>query len=127
MITVTIWHNLTSDRARPGHRDAGRLQPGNPMVRVFAYHADPAGRSPDTIAEEAFAICNGHPSDAGGQDLSRRYYQRELRSLSFPGNRRCCSRSCCLHRSIVWSRSSPRWSAQCGVWRASARHTEVAP
>jgi hypothetical protein len=28
------------------------------------------------------AICNGHPSDAGGADLSRRYYKRELRSLS---------------------------------------------
>jgi len=28
------------------------------------------------------AVCNGHPSDAGGADLSRRYYERELRSLS---------------------------------------------
>jgi hypothetical protein len=34
------------------------------------------------IAEEAFAICNGHPRDAGGEELSRRYYARELRSLS---------------------------------------------
>ena len=57
-------------------------QPGNPMVRVFAYQADPAGRSPEAIAEEAFAIFNGHPRDAGGEDLARRYYQRELRSLS---------------------------------------------
>ncbi len=56
-------------------------QPGHPMVRVFAYQADPAGRSPEAIAEEAFAVCNGHPRDAGGEDLSRRYYERELRSL----------------------------------------------
>jgi hypothetical protein len=34
------------------------------------------------IAEEAFTICNGHPRDAGGEELSRRYYARELRSLS---------------------------------------------
>ena len=83
-------------------------QPGDPVVRVFTYQADPAGRDPEQIAEEAFAICNGHPSDAGGADLSRRYYERELRSLSFPGNSPCCSRSCCIHRRVVWPRSSTR-------------------
>jgi len=30
-------------------------QPGDPVVRVFAYQADLAGRTPDEIAEEAFA------------------------------------------------------------------------
>jgi hypothetical protein len=82
MITVTVWHNVATDaQGRP----AGMLhgyQPGHPVIRVFAYQADPAGCSPEAIAEEAFAICNGHPRDAGGEDLSRRYYQRELRSLS---------------------------------------------
>ncbi len=81
MITLTIWHNVATDAQG---RHTGMLdgyQPGNPMVRVFAYQADPAGRSPEAIAEEAFAICNGHPRDAGGEDLSRRYYERELRSL----------------------------------------------
>ena len=34
------------------------------------------------IAEEAFAIFNGHPRDPGGEDLSRAYYPRRLRSLS---------------------------------------------
>jgi hypothetical protein len=82
MITVTIWHNVASDAHGRHTATLDGYQPGNPMVRVFAYHADPAGRSPETIAEEAFAICNGHPGDAGGRDLSRRYYQRELRSLS---------------------------------------------
>jgi hypothetical protein len=108
MITVTVFHNV----ARDGDgRPTGMLdgyQPGDPMVRVFTYQADPAGRSAEVIAEEAFAICNGHPGDLGGEELSRRYYQRELRSLSFPGNSPCCSRSCCVHRCAVWSRSSWR-------------------
>jgi hypothetical protein len=80
VITVTIWHNVATDAQG---RHTGMLdgyQPGNPMVRVFAYQAGPAGRSPEAIAEEAFAICNGHPRDAGGEDLSRRYCQRELRN-----------------------------------------------
>ena len=75
MITVSVWHNVATDAQG---RHTGMLdgyQPGNPMVRVFAYQADPAGRSPEAIAEEAFDICNGHPSDAGGEDLSRRYYR----------------------------------------------------
>jgi hypothetical protein len=57
-------------------------RPGDPMVRVFTYQADPADRSPEAVAEEAFAICNGHPGNAHGEELSRRYYHRELRSLS---------------------------------------------
>lgn len=96
-ITVTIWHNIARDAH--GH-PAGMLegyQPGDPVVRVFTYPADPAGRSPQQIAEEAFAICNDHPADEHGQDLARRYYQRQLRSLSFPGKRPCCPRSCCVH------------------------------
>jgi hypothetical protein len=80
-ITVTIWHNVAVDGQ--GHH-TGMLegyQPGDPMVRVFTYQTDPAG-GPEEIAEEAFAICNGHPRDARGTDLARRYYERELRSLS---------------------------------------------
>ncbi len=102
MITITIFHNVARDGdGRPtGMLDGYR--PGDAMVRVFTYQADPAGRDPEQIAEEAFAICNGHPAAADGEDLSRRYYQRELRSLSFPGNRPCCPRSCCTRRSAVW-------------------------
>jgi hypothetical protein len=80
-ITVTIWHNAAVDDQG---RHTGMLQgyqPGDPMVRVFTYQADPAA-DPEEIAEEAFAICNGHPSDAAGEDLARRYYARELRSVS---------------------------------------------
>jgi hypothetical protein len=55
----------------------------DPVVRVFTYQTAPVG-SPEEIAEEAFAICNGHPSNARGEDLAHRYYERELRSLSFP-------------------------------------------
>jgi hypothetical protein len=86
MITVTIWHNVATDQ---DGRHTGMLdgyQPGDPMVRVFTYQADPAG-TPEEIAAEAFGIFNGHPRDAHGADLTRRYYQRRLRSLSFPGNR----------------------------------------
>jgi len=39
-----------------------RHRPGDPVIRVFAYSADPAGRSPEVIAEEMFAIRNGHPA-----------------------------------------------------------------
>jgi hypothetical protein len=95
MITVTIWHNVALDGQ--GHH-TGMLEgyrPGDPVVRVFTYQAALAG-SPEEMAEEAFAICSGHPRDACGEDLARRYYQRELRSLSFPGISPCCSRSCCL-------------------------------
>jgi hypothetical protein len=80
-ITVTIWHNTAVDGQG---RHTGMLegyQPGDPMVRVFTYQTDTAA-GPEEIAEEAFAICNGHPGDAAGEDLARRYYARELRSLS---------------------------------------------
>jgi hypothetical protein len=80
-ITVTIWHNVAVDGQ--GHH-TGMLagyQPGDPMVRVFTYQTDPAA-GPEEIAEEAFAICNGHPRDAWGTDLAHRYYERELRSVS---------------------------------------------
>ncbi len=80
-ITVTIWHNVALD-------DQGRhiamldgYQPGDPVVRVFAYQADP-GRPAEEIADEAYAICNGHPHDTHGEELARRYYERELRPLS---------------------------------------------
>jgi hypothetical protein len=81
MITVTIWHNVaTGTQGRHIAMIVG-YQPGHPMVRVFTYQAGPAGRAPESIAEEAFAICNGHPHDAAGADLSRPYYARQLRSL----------------------------------------------
>ena len=58
-MTVTIWRNVGTDAQG---RHTGMLdgyQPGNPMVRVFAYQAGPARRSPEAIAEEAFAIYAG--------------------------------------------------------------------
>jgi hypothetical protein len=82
-------------------------QPGDPMVAVFAYQADP-GRPAEEIAAEAFDIFNDHPRDTAGAELAWAYYERRLRSLSFPGNSPCCSRLCCLHRRAVWPRSSSR-------------------
>ena len=56
MITVTIWHNVARDgEGRPTGMLAG-YQHGDQVVRVFTYQADPAGRDPEQIAEEAFAI-----------------------------------------------------------------------
>jgi len=73
-------------------------RPGDAVVRVFTYQADPAGRDPVQIAEEAFAICNGHPRDAAGE-------------LSYPGNSPCCSSSCCTHRAVVWRTAGRRMRA----------------
>ena len=106
MITITIWHNAAHDA---GGRHSAMLdgyQPGDPMVAVFTYQADPAGRTAEDIADEAYDTFNDHPRDPDGADLACAYYQRRLRSLSFPGNSACCSRSCCLHCRAVWPRSS---------------------
>jgi hypothetical protein len=59
MTTITIWHNVARDQ---DDRPTGMLEgyhPGDPAVRVFTYQADPAGRTPEQIAEEAFAIYAG--------------------------------------------------------------------
>jgi len=83
MITVSVWHNVATDAQG---RHTGMLdgyQPGNPMVCVFACQADPAGRSPEAIAEEAFDTFNDHPRNPEGEELARQYYRhRLLRSLS---------------------------------------------
>jgi hypothetical protein len=81
-------------------------QPGDPVVRVLTYQADPAGRTAEQIADEAFDTFNDHPRDPDGADLARVYYERRLRSLSFPGMKLCCGRSCCVY--------SPFTSALCG-------------
>ena len=61
MITVSVWHNVAHDAEGGDTAMLDGYQPGHPMVRVFAYQADPGGRAPVAIAEEAFTICNGHP------------------------------------------------------------------
>jgi hypothetical protein len=107
-ITVTIWHNV---RADPGGRHLAMLDgyaPGDPMVRVFTYQTSPGSRTPEEIADHAFAVFNGHPFDGEGERLAGLYYGRRLRSVSFPGNSQCCGGSCCLHRRAVWPRSSSR-------------------
>lgn len=107
-ITITIWHNVRTD---PGGRGLAMLD-GYTRVTpwsVFTYQTQPGGRSPEQLAEDAFAAFNGHLADAEGAALARRYYGRQLRSLSFSGNSPCCSRSCCLHRRAVWPGSSSTW------------------
>lgn len=103
-ITVTIWHNVARDQAGRHIALLDGFTPGDPMVRVFTYQVPADVRTPETIAEDAFAACNGHPRDAGAAELSRLYYQRRLRSLSFPGNWPCCGRSCCVRCYVVLPR-----------------------
>ena len=81
-VTVSIWHNVTRDQAGRHTAPLDGFTPGDPMVRVFTYQATPRGRSPEAIAEDAFALANGHPRDDETARLSRLYYQRRLRSLS---------------------------------------------
>jgi hypothetical protein len=83
-ITVTIWHNVAFDDQGRHTAMLDGYQPGDPVVRVFAYLASPE-RPAEEIAEEAFAIFNDHPGDAAGAELACAYYGRRLRSLSFPG------------------------------------------
>ena len=80
-ITVSIWHNVARDQAGRHTAPLDGFTPGDPMVRVFTYQATPRGRPPEAVAEDAFALANGHPRD-GTARLSRLYYQRRLRSLS---------------------------------------------
>ena len=81
-ITVTIWHNVAFDGQGRHTAMVDGYQPGDPVVRVFAYQADPAGRTAAEIADEAFDTFNDHPRDADGADLACAYYGRRLRSLS---------------------------------------------
>jgi len=81
-ITVTIWHNVAYDAQGRHIAMLDGYQPGDPMVRVFTYQADPAGRTAEQIADEAFEAFNDHPRDPDGADLACAYYGRRLRSMS---------------------------------------------
>ena len=84
MITVSIWHNVAHEAGEGRHiAMLDGYRPGDPMVRVFTYQADPAGRLPEEIAEEAFDTFNDHPGNPEAEELARLYYRhRLLRSLS---------------------------------------------
>jgi hypothetical protein len=79
-ITVTIWHNVAFDGQGRHTAMLDGYQPGDPVVRVFAYQADP-GRPAEEIADQAFDIFTGHPRDAAGADLACAYDGRRLRPL----------------------------------------------
>jgi hypothetical protein len=80
-ITVTIWHNVAFDDQGRHTAMLDGYQPGDPMVRVFAYQTAP-GRPADEVADEAFDIFTGHPRDAADADLACAYDQRRLRPLA---------------------------------------------
>jgi len=81
MITVSIWHNVAFDDQGRHSAMLDGYQPGDPVVRVFAYQASP-GRTAEEIAAEAYDTFNDHPRDSDGADLACAYYARRLRSLS---------------------------------------------
>ena len=92
--TVTIWHNTALDGQGRHTAMLDGYQPGDPMVAVFRYEADAAGRSPEEIAEEAFDTFNDYPRNPEGAELARRYYRhRLLRSLSATSSPSAKSRS----------------------------------
>jgi hypothetical protein len=101
-ITVSVWHNVARDQASRRTAPLDGFTPGDPMVSVFTYQTLPRGRSPEAIAEDAFAAFNGHPRDAEGAALASQYYRRRLRSLCFPGKKACCACSCCSCELVMW-------------------------
>lgn len=121
-IAVSVWHNVARDSAgRPTGYFGFTL--GDQMVKVFTYDTDVRDRHPEDIAEDAFAAFNDHPADAEGQAVARQYRARRLRSLSFPGNRPCCPRSCCPRRSVVWLSldAETEGPVKADSWRERAR------
>ena len=104
MITITIWHNVAHDAGGRHNAMLDGYQPGDPVVRVFAYQASP-GRPAEEIAEEAFAIFNDHPADSAGGDLACAYYGSRLRN---------CRRA----TSWPWARS--RWPSRASAGPQSA-------
>jgi hypothetical protein len=81
MLTISIWHNVTRDPEGP-HTGFSGFTPGDQMVKVFTYDTPASGRSPQEIAEDAFAAFNDAPSSGEAAALARQYRQRRLRSLS---------------------------------------------
>ncbi len=79
-VALTIWHNVAHDAEGRHTAMLDGYQPGDPVVAVFTYQADPAGRTAEQIADEAYDTFNDHPRDPGGADLACAYYQRRLRS-----------------------------------------------
>jgi hypothetical protein len=80
-LTITIWHNVARD-GEGRHTGFGGFTPGDPMVKVFAYETESAGRTAEEIAEHAFSMFNDAPGDAEAVELARQYRSRLLRSVS---------------------------------------------
>jgi hypothetical protein len=81
-VTVTVWHNVAADaHGQPAAAPDG-YRPGDPLVLVYAYQADPAGRTPDQLARDALAALGSRPRDPDGADLAWDYQARRLRPLN---------------------------------------------
>ena len=89
VLTVSIWHNVTSD-AEGRHTGFGGFTPDDQMVKVFTYDTPASGRSPAGIAEDAFAAFNDAPSPR--------------RPRPWPGS--TGSGACGQYRLATWSSSA---------------------
>jgi hypothetical protein len=96
--TVTVFHNV----CRGGAPMLTGYQPGDVLVPVETWTVR-RWRDPEAAAA-AFRLLNvGEDRVFGKPDpVAVEYRARGNRSLSFPGNRPCCPRSCCTRRSVVW-------------------------
>jgi hypothetical protein len=81
---VTIWHGTG---AHTFHR---RYEPGNPIERAYDYDIDHPASTPETLAEQAFAMFNGQPATPRERRHTTRYYDA--------GNRVPLRRRCRRHR-----------------------------
>ncbi len=91
MSTVCVWHNVAHDAEAGTPRCWTATSPAIPWSASSPTRPTPPGprrRSPRRRSPSATAT----PATPFGEDLSRRYYQRGLRSLSFPGKEPCCPR-----------------------------------
>jgi hypothetical protein len=125
-ITVTLWHNVAFDGQGRHTAMLDGYQPGDSVVRVFAYQTD-SGRPAEEVAEEAFGFVRvitrtergvRHlqrlSPEPRGEELARRYYRhRLLRSLSFPQSER-----------VAPSRGASRAVSRCRVARVTMESRE---
>jgi len=73
---VSVWHGTG---AHTFHR---RYEPGDPIERAYDYDIDHPASTPETLAEQAFAMFNGQPATPSERRHTTRYYNAGNRSLS---------------------------------------------
>jgi hypothetical protein len=120
---IDIFHNINRDASfslnvvftGQGKRFAETPDERHELVWVFQYDAQPTSAVPERMLNQHWLAQALYLFNVGSNELAAQYRARKLRSLSFPGNSSCYSRSCCVRRSVVW----PRLSSWLLIGRAS--------